>query len=456
LRLPLALTVASSPREPPPPAQAAFPGANGRISFSSQGDLWSVEADGTDPRALTRTADVEEAQSAFSPDGTRIAYRRRPPPARPSRSTCMAADGSDQRRISASTVNETQPAWSADGSRIVFRRSVVGDQKADFWSMRADGTDRGPLVTTPDADERYPVASPDGTRLAFTSDRDGQYELYVGRGGRRRRTARHVRRGLRLGAVWSPDGTQLAFERGAALDVDATKDIWRMAADGGAQVRLTPDDDVVDEGPAFSPDGTQIAFTSSRDGNYEAYRMAADGAAPTRVVARPGTKEESPDWQPVPPSPPGTTAPPAEPNPVSAPLAEPAPAAQPTPAADRDRDGLTAARERVLRTSEADRDTDDDGLSDGREATRTRTSAHRRDTDRDGLPDGVELGVRRPVADPPGPVRGTDRARFRRDADPRSRTDPRRRDTDRDGRADGREDRDRDGRRDPGESDPRA
>jgi hypothetical protein len=63
--------------------------------------------------------------------------------------------------------------------------------------------------------------------------------------------------------------------------------------------------------------------------------------------------------------------------------------------------------------------------------------------------------VRRPVADPPGPVRGTDRRRFRADRDPRSTTNARRTDTDRDGVRDGREDRNRNGRRDRGERDPR-
>ena len=118
---------------------------------------------------------------------------------------------------------------------------------------------------------------------------------------------------------------------------------------------------------------------------------------------------------------------------------------------DRDRDGLSDARERRLGTSPLDRDSDDDGLSDGREVPRTHTSPRRRDSDRDGLPDGLELGVTRAIADPAGSVRGTDRRRFRPTAIRDTHTDPRRRDTDRDGSADGREDRNRNGRRDRGE-----
>jgi len=121
---------------------------------------------------------------------------------------------------------------------------------------------------------------------------------------------------------------------------------------------------------------------------------------------------------------------------------------------DDDGDSLSDDAERFLRTSPTDRDTDDDGLSDSVEE-RLGTSGRLADTDRDRLPDGLEAGVRRPLADPPGRVRGTDRRRFRRDLDPRTRTSPLRRDTDRDGRIDGVEDRNRNGRLDRGETDPR-
>ena len=148
-------------------------------------------------------------------------------------------------------------------------------------------------------------------------------------------------------------------------------------------------------------------------------------------------------WSPGPPARTGTPATP------------PGAAAGVAPPIDRDGDGLSAGRERSLHTSDLDRDSDDDGLSDAREAPRGGPSPSRRDSDRDGLSDGVELGVRRPVADPPGRVRGTNRGRFHADADPRTRTDPARRDSDRDGTTDGREDRNHNGRVDRGESDPR-
>lgn len=127
---------------------------------------------------------------------------------------------------------------------------------------------------------------------------------------------------------------------------------------------------------------------------------------------------------------------------------------------DDDNDRLTDVAERALGTSSADLDSDDDGLADAREDRnrngkkgRRETNAARFDTDRDGLSDGLERGLRRGVADPPGPVKGTGR-RFKRDRDPRSKTSPLKRDTDNGGVPDGREDKNRNGRRDQGETNP--
>ena len=432
------------------PALAAFPGSNGRVSFSSEGDIWSMAPDGSGVTRLTTTTE-EEAQSVFSPDGNRIAYRRRPTAAEPYQVYVMNADGSDQRRVSNSAVNDTQPAWSPDSTQILYRRSIVADPNADVWAMNADGSGAHPLIESPGADERYPVFSPDGTRLAFASDRDGQYEIYVAAANGALPLRLTTDPGYDSAPSWSPDSSRIAFERGAALDVDPTKDIWIMGANGLGQTKLAGSPDV-DEGPAFSPDGTQIAFTSARDGNYEIYRMGADGSGQTRLTNL-ATKEESPDWQARP-----ATAPPGPAAPGSTPLppgSKVKPGTTPAPANDRDDDGLSARRERELKTSDLDRDSDDDGLSDRREAPRGGTSPSRRDTDRDGLTDGVESAIRKPIADPPGKVRGTSRKSFRADADPKTRTSATRRDTDRDGRTDGREDRNHNGRVDRGESDPR-
>ena len=132
------------------------------------------------------------------------------------------------------------------------------------------------------------------------------------------------------------------------------------------------------------------------------------------------------------------------------------------PPPDRDRDRISDAIELGRGTFVLDRDSDDDGLSDSREdrdrdgrLDRLETDPLRWDSDRDLLSDGVERGKTRPIGDPPGPVRGTRRARFRRDRDPRTHTNARARDTDGDRLRDATEDRNRNGRREARETDAR-
>ena len=88
--------------------------------------------------------------------------------------------------------------------------------------------------------------------------------------------------------AWSPDGTQIAFYS----DRDGNGEIYVMAADGSQPTRLTRND-ALDGSPAWSPDGTQIAFDSTRDGtwNWNIYVMAADGSQPTRL-----TRNSAHDW----------------------------------------------------------------------------------------------------------------------------------------------------------------
>ena len=79
--------------------------------------------------------------------------------------------------------------------------------------------------------------------------------------------------------TWSPDGTRLAF----ASNRDFNSEIYLVNANGSGLTRLT-DNEAIDATPAWSPDGTRIAFYSSREGRRDVYVMSTDGSGLVRLT----------------------------------------------------------------------------------------------------------------------------------------------------------------------------
>ena len=167
-------------------------------------DTWllDIEASAADPAnpvthvVLARPGD--ERYPSFSPDGTRIAFKGSADLVEPSGDEeiyTMNADGADVVQLTSNGDFDSAPAWSPDGTKIAFERAPAGTfsagqepEEKDIYVMNADGTDVRRLTDSPGKDEG-PTWSPDGTKIAFSSDRDGQQELYVmnadGTGARR-------------------------------------------------------------------------------------------------------------------------------------------------------------------------------------------------------------------------------------------------------------------------------
>jgi Tol biopolymer transport system component len=165
------------------------------------------------------------------------------------------------------------------------------DGRYEIYVMHVDGSGLRQL-TDNDANDWMSRWSPDGTKIAFSSQRDRNLEIYVMRADgsdQRRLTDHNAEDGW---ASWSPDGTQIVFQS----DRDGSGDIYVMNTDGSDVRRLT-DDRAVDGEPDWSPDGTKIAFISYRDGGEEIYIMNADGSEQQRLTDHPG-KDQHPVWSP--------------------------------------------------------------------------------------------------------------------------------------------------------------
>lgn len=197
------------------------------------------------------------------------------------------ADGSQPISLISGPANIFKMAYSPDGSRIAF--GTDRDKHGEIYVMNANGGYPTRLTDHP-AGSAYPTWSPDGTRIAFESQRGGSFDIYsmsVDGSQVIRLTVSPTDDGC---PDWSPDGGQIVFHSNR----DGNFEIYAMNADGSQPVRLTST--LSNQlWPQWSPDGTRIAFVSMRDGNQEIYVMNADGSQQTRLT-RSAAIDTNPAW----------------------------------------------------------------------------------------------------------------------------------------------------------------
>jgi TolB protein len=152
--------------------------------------------------------------------------------------------------------------------------------------MDADGANARRLTTNDARDER-PFLSPDGARVLFMSNRDGNYEIYTMALDGSRQTRVTYTAEWEIFPTWSPDGRHIAYSQKVRTGGRMEGMIRVMNADGSDDHQVTAVE-TRDENAMWSPDGRFIVFQSLRDGNFEVYRIDADGSNPVRLTHNPG------------------------------------------------------------------------------------------------------------------------------------------------------------------------
>ena len=185
--------------------------------------------------------------------------------------------------------NLTHSEGSGATGRIAFYSDRDGDY--EIYLMNGDGSNVTQLTYNP-AFDGVPGWSPDGSRIAFNSDRDGDYEIYLMDADGSNVTQLTYNSADDVVPRWSPDGRRIAFYS----DRDGDEEIYLMNADGSNVTQLT-DNSATEYDPSWSPDGERIAFHSDRDGDYEIYLMNADGSNVTQLTYNPAV-DGVPYWSP--------------------------------------------------------------------------------------------------------------------------------------------------------------
>jgi Tol biopolymer transport system component/imidazolonepropionase-like amidohydrolase len=147
------------------------------------------------------------------------------------------------------------PDVSPDGRTIAF------DMVGDIWSLPIGGGEARPLTRASGMALNFHAAwSPDGSRIAFISDRDGQENIWVmnadGSNPKKVSSQREKRMAL---PAWTPDGRYIIARTGGDSNNDGRGELWMWHVDGGAGVRITGDS-VNASWPEVSPDGRYLYY----------------------------------------------------------------------------------------------------------------------------------------------------------------------------------------------------
>ena len=281
------------------PAHATFPGKNGQIAFVAGPDIYTMKPDGTDVKQLTNLGpDGSAFWESWAPDAKQIVFNEYHAPDFLGQLWLMNADGSNQHMLLADTdFSDERPSFTPDGNSVIFSRCKPPDlEPCALFQIEING---GGITEITDFETGIQDYSPHYSaenRLSFTGvSRNGiicAIELMDA-------DQSHLRR-LTPAALsarqpdWSPDERRIAFSshcRGRDGNPQ-NEEIWVVNAKGDALRRITKNGDQYFSGshdfhPSWSPQGDAIVF--ERDApdfsNSGIFIVKTDGSGCKKILS---------------------------------------------------------------------------------------------------------------------------------------------------------------------------
>jgi parallel beta-helix repeat protein len=188
-------------------------------------------------------------------------------------------------QLTTNTSHDGVPSISGDGSKVAFSSYVDGDY--EIFVVNSDGTGLT-QVTTNTAYDEFPCISNDGTKIAFMSDLDGDLEIFVVNSDGTGLTQVTTNVANEFMPSIGGDGSKVAF----SSDIDGDFEIFVVNFDGSGLTQLTTNN-ATDAYPSISGDGSKVAFSSDIDGDFEIFVVNFDGSGLTQLTTNNAT-----DWMP--------------------------------------------------------------------------------------------------------------------------------------------------------------
>lgn len=245
------------------------------VFMSNRSGTWSVylmPLEGP-PRPVRVSDDPRgEWYPDWSPDGSKLVYHRHDPDTGTSFLRLYDVSTGREEPLGAIDGNRRYARWAPDG------RSLIYNCESGVCAMTPNGRELGTVYGL-DADQYEPAPSPDGSRVAFVQQLEGDLEeaILMRTDGTERTRLTHDD-GRTYGLDWSRDGRWLAYN----TTVDGNSDIYLYDTRSGTHTRLTSHE-ASEHLPRWSADGTYLVFTSERSGAERIYRIAPDGSDLRRI-----------------------------------------------------------------------------------------------------------------------------------------------------------------------------